>query len=287
VLNQVNGTTKILGIIGHPVGHSLSPAMHNSALSASGLNFVYVPFDVDPENLAVAVAGLRALGVAGFNVTIPYKTVIMPYLDGLDTSADLAGAVNTVKNEGGRLIGYNTDGNGLVRSVTSELGFKIGGASIAVIGAGGAARGAVAALCRAGAGKILIANRTSERASELVSYLGHRFPDTELSVVADVNQMDACLAEIDLLVNTTSIGMDLDSIPFLKLSCLSRNARVYDMVYAPPMTPLLQEAVGLGLKAANGLGMLAAQGELAFTIWTGKIPPPGLMKSVLDGICDC
>lgn len=282
----MNGTTKILGIIGHPVRHSLSPVMQNTALQACGLNYVYVPFDVAPEGLRAAVTGLKALGVAGFNVTIPHKTHIIQYLDELDARADAAGAVNTVKNDCGKLIGSNTDGDGLIRSLANEFGFNVRGASIALIGAGGAARGAIAALCRAGAGRIVIANRTHERATELVSVLALRFPDTTLSAVSGFKELEECLTNIDLLVNTTSLGMHRDSLPFLRLTCLPRTAGVYDMVYAPPVTPLLKEAAGLGLKGANGLGMLAAQGELAFTIWTGITPPSGLMKSVLDGSCD-
>ena len=282
----MNGTTKILAIIGHPVRHSLSPVMHNSALQACGLNYVYVPFDVAPEGLGAAVSGLKALGVAGFNVTIPHKTHIMQYLDGLDASADAAGAVNTVNNDGGRLVGYNTDGDGLIRSIANEFEFDVRGATIALIGAGGAARGAIAALCRAGTGKIIISNRSHEKASLLVSEMALRFPGSELSVVSGFKELEGCLADSDLLLNTTSLGMDRDSLPFLRLSRLPRTARVYDMVYAPPVTPLLKEAARLGLKGANGLGMLAAQGELAFTIWTGVTPPSGLMKSVLDGSCD-
>jgi shikimate dehydrogenase len=260
--------------------------MQNSALRACGLNYVYVPFEVAPEGLGAAVTGLKALGVAGFNVTIPHKTRVMQYLDELDSTADAAGAVNTVKNESGRLIGYNTDGDGLIRSFTNEFEFNVRGASFVIIGAGGAARGAIAALCRAGAARIIIANRTRERASELASVMALRFSETELSVVSGFKELDECLANIDVLVNTTSLGMNRESLPFLRLDRLPRTARVYDMVYAPPVTPLLQEAVGLGLKGTNGLGMLAAQGELAFTIWTGITPPSGLMKSVLDGICD-
>jgi shikimate dehydrogenase len=260
--------------------------MHNTALQACGLDYVYVPFEVAPDGLGAAVTGLKALGVAGFSVTIPHKTHIMQYLDGLDATADAAGAVNTVKNDCGRLIGYNTDGDGLIRSFTNELGFNVRGASIAIIGAGGAARGAIAALSRAGAGRIIIANRTHERAFALVSAMALRFPGTELSVVSGFKELEECLTDIDVLVNTTSLGMDRDSLPILRLDRLPRTARVYDMVYAPPVTPLLKEAAGLGLKGANGLGMLAAQGELAFTIWTGITPPSGLMRSVLDGICD-
>jgi shikimate dehydrogenase len=260
--------------------------MQNTALRASGLNYVYVPFEVVPDGLGAAVAGLKALGVAGFNVTIPHKTSIIQYLDEVDVTADAAGAVNTVKNDCGRLIGYNTDGDGLIRALANEFEFSVRGSSIAIIGAGGAARGAIAAFCRAGAGRIMISNRTHERASELASVMELRFPDTVLSVVSAFKELEDCLTNIDVLVNTSSLGMNGVSLPIVRLSCLPRTAKVYDMVYAPQVTPLLKEAAGLGLKCANGLGMLAAQGELAFTIWTGITPPSGLMKSVLDGICD-
>ena len=285
MVNLVNGTTRILGIIGHPVRHSLSPLMQNSALQACALDYVYVPFEVVPEELGAAVGGLKALGVAGFNVTIPHKTGVMQFLDELDQSAEAAGAVNTVKNNAGRLIGYNTDGDGLVRSLVTELEFIPHGASIALIGAGGAARGAIAALCRAGARRIVIANRTREKAALLVSLMAERFPDVELSIADDFECLDGCLGEVDLLINTTSFGMHLESSPIVRLDKLPQSALVYDMVYAPLITPLLREAEGMGLRHANGLGMLAAQGELAFAIWTGRIPPKGLMKSVLDGIC--
>jgi shikimate dehydrogenase len=283
---QVNGATKILGILGYPVSHSLSPAMQNAALRASGLNYIYVPFEVAPDGLGAAIMALKALGVAGFNVTIPHKTEVINYIDELDASADAAGAVNTVKNCSGRLIGYNTDGDGLIRSIANDFQFDVSGACIALIGAGGAARGAVAALCRAGAARIVIANRTPDRARELVSIMSQRFSETELSALSDFRALEDGLAHVDVLVNTTSIGMNRDAVSVVGLSCLPHTARVYDMVYAPRVTPLLQEAGRLGLGCVNGLGMLAAQGELAFTIWTGVSPPNGLMKRVLDSICD-
>lgn len=283
---HLRGTTKVLGIIGHPVRHSLSPLMQNAAIQACGLDYIYVPFDVAPENVAVAVAGLKALGVAGFNVTIPHKTAVMPYLDELDESAIAAGAVNTVKNNSGRLTGYNTDGDGLLKSLAEDLEFVPRGCSIAIVGAGGAARGAVAALCRAGVKRIFISNRTPGRATELAAVLSARFSGTELTIAFGPKDLPQILPQVDLLLNTTSLGMNQDTIPFLQVSDLSRTARVYDMVYAPPVTPLVYEARVMGLKAANGLGMLAAQGELAFTIWTGEIAPSGVMKSALAAVCD-
>ena len=280
----LQGTTKVLGIIGHPVRHSLSPLMQNAALQACGLDYIYVPFEVASEDLGVAIAGLKALGLAGFNVTIPHKSAVIPYLDELDDSAVAAGAVNTVKNDSGRLIGFNTDGDGLIRSLADDLDFVPRSSSIVIIGAGGAARGAIAALCRAGARRITIANRTHDRAAELASVMSARFYGTELSIAAGFEDLQECLPHVDLLINTTSLGMNRENIPFLRLRSLSPTTRVYDMIYSPCVTPLLSEAAGVGLRCANGLGMLAAQGELAFAIWTGKIPPSGLMRSVLDAV---
>jgi len=259
--------------------------MQNAALQACGLDGVFVPFGVPPEHLGEAVAGLRALGVRGVNVTIPHKSGVIPYLDGLDESAEAAGAVNVINNEDGRLVGYNTDGDGLVRSLAEELAFTPANSTVVVMGAGGAARGAVAAICRAGARRIIIANRSKDRAEALVAAMEKRYSDTVLTVSECGVPLTPFLHEAGLVVNTTSLGMDNEVIAGLDLGALPGTCAVYDMVYAPPVTPLLQEAHRLGLSHANGLGMLAAQGELAFRIWTGIMPPPGLMKRVLAGIC--
>jgi shikimate dehydrogenase len=259
--------------------------MQNAAIHACNLDYIYVPFEVLPGDLGMAIAGLKALRVAGFNVTIPYKTNVMAYLDDLDDSAVVAGAVNTVKNDSGRLIGYNTDGDGLVKSLADDLYFVPRDSTIAVIGAGGAARGAIAALCRAGVSRVIIANRTRSKADELVSVMSARFSGTEFLIVSGYEELQDCLSHIDLLLNTTSVGMKNEKLPLLRIHALPIAAKVYDMVYSPCITPLLREAHEAGVKGANGLGMLAAQGELAFTIWTGKVPPSGLMRSTLDVIC--
>lgn len=282
---KIFGSTKILGIIGQPVCHSLSPLMQNTALKACGIDAVYVPFTVSHDDLGAAVVGLRALGIIGFNVTIPYKTAIIPLLDELDTSAEVAGAVNTVTNINSRLIGYNTDGDGLVRSLAVDLDFVPCGSTVVIIGSGGAARGAIAALCRSGVKKIFVINRTYEKASSLVSSLSSLFSRTEFILLAGYQSLPDVLKESDALINTTSLGMKNDSIPYLSLAAMPKTGKIYDIVYSPPVTPLLKLATGEGLRCANGLGMLAAQGELAFTIWTGITPPSGLMKSTLEAIC--
>jgi shikimate dehydrogenase len=281
----INGKTRILGIIGCPVGHSLSPLMQNQAVAACGLDMVYLPFEVRPEGLENAVNGLRALGVTGFNVTIPHKSSIIPFLDVLDESAEAAGAVNTVKNQDGKLIGYNTDGDGLVRSLADDLEFIPGEGIVMIAGAGGAARGAVAALCRSGAKNIILVNRTASKADELARALGGRYPDTNIISARDQEEVSQFARSSELLINTTSVGMNNDLLPMVELADFSINAKVYDMVYAPPVTPLLKRVSDLGMRGSNGLGMLAGQGELAFRIWTGVLPPQGLMKSVLANIC--
>lgn len=283
-MKQINGKTAVLGIVGHPVSHSLSPAMHNAALSALGLDYVYVPFAVHPDRLPAAVAGMRALGVVGFNVTIPHKTAIIPWLDGLDESAAAAEAVNTVHNVNGRLIGYNTDGSGLVRSLDEDLGFYPCGATIVMIGAGGAARGALASFCRAGAGKVIIINRDTDKAHKLAEFTGNRYAGTEIAVAADAEQLRPYLGSADLLLNTTSLGMNQERIPFVNFIDLPDSTKVYDMVYSPPMTPFLTDATRRGLSAANGLGMLVGQAEAAFKIWTGVFPPSGVMRSAVSGL---
>ncbi len=285
---SISGTTSVLGIIGHPVEHSLSPAMHNAALAALQLDYVYVPFPVVPDFLGQAVEGLRRLGVRGFNVTIPHKSAIVPFLDGLSPDAELCGAVNTVRREGDRLLGFNTDGIGFVASLRADLARDPRGASVVVLGAGGAARGAIAALAAAGAGRITVANRTRERGEGLLETIRRAYPAVRLALSSlDGEALSTVLPQADILVNTTSIGMNGTNFEYLESSLLSQQAAVYDMVYVPAETPLLAAARERGIACANGLGMLAAQGEAAFTLWTGQEPPPGLMKRVALAALNC
>lgn len=280
----VNGKTSVVCIIGDPVRHSLSPLMQNAAFAASGLNYIYVPFAVSTENLESAVAGLKALGVCGFNVTIPHKTAIIPFLDRLDESAEVAGAVNTVQLSGTSMVGYNTDGDGLVDSLLTDLDFSPDEGQILVAGAGGAARGAIAALCRCGAKRILLYNRSTENALAVMLEMNIRYPETRIDVVREGRVNDEYLAVTSLLLNTTSLGMNGERIEGIDLSRLPEHAKVYDMVYSHSVTPLVKEASASGLRAVDGLGMLAAQGERAYEIWTGLRPPEGVMRLALGRI---
>jgi shikimate dehydrogenase len=278
----IQGTTRVYGIIGWPVGHSRSPQMQNAAFQALGMDCVYVPFAVPPHQLAEAVQGLRSLGVAGWNVTIPHKSAIMPFLDQLSPEAVRAGAVNTVCNQDGRLIGYNTDGAGLLISLERDLDCPVVGKRIMVLGAGGAARGAVAALAEAGATAITVVNRTLSAASQLAVELHGHVATKNSIAVAGFSELPTLLPEADLLINATSLGLHGEEIAGLDLALLPATAKVYDMVYGVSSTPLVRSAHHQGLLSCDGLGMLAAQGELAFYRWTGVTPPIGLMAKSLQ-----
>lgn len=278
----IQGTTRVYGIIGWPVAHSRSPQMHNAAFQALGMDCIYVPFAVPQERLAEAVQGLRSLGVAGWNVTIPHKSAIMPFLDQLSPEAVRAGAVNVVCNQDGCLTGYNTDGAGLVISLERDLDCPVAGKRIVVLGAGGAARGAVAALAEADAAAITVVNRTLSTASQLAAELQGQLSVKGTIEVADFSVLSTLLPTTDLLINATSLGLHGEEIVGLDLALLPAAAKVYDMVYGVVPTPLVRAARQHGVLVCDGLGMLVAQGELAFYRWTGITPPAGLMSKTLQ-----
>ena len=280
----ITGSTGVYGIIGYPIGHSLSPMMQNAAFEQLGLDCIFVPFAVHPDGLGQAVEGLRSLGVVGFNVTVPHKAAIIPFLDEISPEALLAGAVNTVKLNDGRLIGYNTDGIGLLASLRDDLGFVPEGKTVLILGAGGAAMGGAAALCNAAVSEVFIANRTIGRAKALASKLSGVFPHITVSAIGlETGELAANASRADLCINTTSVGLGGGTLDYSFLQYMDKAAVVYDMVYNPPKTVFLTEAERCGMRIANGLGMLAAQGEAAFQIWTGMQSPSGLMKSRLAG----
>lgn len=276
---DITGKTSVLGIIGWPVAHSLSPLMQNAALEAMGLDWIYVPFPVREEDLPRAVMGLKTLGVIGFNVTIPHKTAIIPLLDRITPEAALMGAVNTVKREGDEFVGYNTDGAGFIKSLREDLGCDPVGRRILVLGAGGAARAAVASLSQAGAAVVAIANRSPGRGEKLAGEFSAIFGGTQFAAKSlDISLFNSEVQNFDLLVNTTSVGMGESAFDGLDISRMKQTASVYDMVYAPWETPLLAQARKAGLSCANGIGMLVAQGECALSIWSGMEPPTGVMR---------
>ncbi len=269
---------KLFALIGDPVDQSLSPAMHNAAFRALGLNCAYVALRVPERFLPDAIGGIRALGMAGFNVTTPHKIGIVGLLDELDESASLVGAVNTVKNDRGKLIGFNTDGEGALRALKGKIG-PIKRKEVVLLGAGGAAHAIAFSLASAGA-RLTIANRTVPKARAFASTIEQKLGiNVEVISLARAKLTEA-LKNADALINATSVGMyPRADQTLVSASMMHRGLIVNDIVYRPLLTRLLREARRAGGRTIDGLGMLVHQGALAFEIWTGKRAPIKVMDS--------
>lgn len=276
----VSGATSVVGIIGRPVAHSLSPLMHNRAFAHLGMDWVYVPFEVREGELAAAAAGLRALSVKGVNVTVPHKTSVLPYLDELTPEAAAVGAVNTVINRGGRLVGDNTDGIGFVRSLREEAGFDPRGRRAVVLGAGGAARAVAMALAWAGCERIVVVNRTESKARALADAVARQGAEASGLPLAR-EALAEVVAEADLLVQATTLGMAGNPGLPVDADWLRPPLLVADVVYTPLETPLLRAAKARGCAVLPGWGMLLYQGAEAFERWTGVPAPTTVMREVL------
>ncbi|MDA3936794.1 MAG: shikimate dehydrogenase [Actinomycetota bacterium] len=265
---RVNGTTRLAGIIGLPIDHTLSPAMHNAVYEHLGLNWVYVPLPIaDETDLYRLLGAIRALPFVGFNVTMPYKQAMLSLCDEVAMLARMAGAVNTVHFEGGRLIGYNTDGRGLLESLTLETGFDLLGKDVVIVGAGGAAGAAFVAFMLGKARRITVVNRKLVRADELVSRMRSHLRITEAATV-ETESAEAVIASASLIVNATPLGMRDGDVSPIPAEWLNSEQVVVDMIYRPSKTALEIAAEQAGAKAINGLGMLVSQGALAVDIWS-------------------
>jgi shikimate dehydrogenase len=276
---MIRGTTRVVGVFGYPVKHSASPAMHNAVFTALGLDWVYVPFEVAPENIGTALNGVRALGLAGVNVTVPLKELVLPYLDELTERARSLEAVNTVIHRDGRLIGDSTDGPGFLAALGHE-GVSIGpGSRAVVLGAGGSARAVVQALVSEGA-SVTVANRNVERAQALaVAVGGHNTVAIPLTSEA----IGDALPGASVLINTTSVGMhpNSDEMPPVPAEALTSELFVSDLIYNPAETRLLALARSRGCRTQNGIEMLVRQGAIAFQHWTGIEPPVDVMREAV------
>ncbi len=270
---SIDGKTELYGIIGNPVRHSLSPAMHNAGFATMGMNWVYVPMEV--TDIEQGMIGLQALGFKGVSVTVPHKAAVIKYLDEIDPVAEMIGAVNTLlyrTNSRGKTVvrGFNTDWLGANTALAEKI--KLQASRVLVIGAGGAAKAVGFGLAQAGA-KVTIANRSTENGEKLAQWL-----DCDFLPLAEVNGMSA-----DVLINTTSVGMEpaIDDIVVPPV-VLQHFSVVMDIVYAPLQTRLLQEAKAAGCETIDGLSMLLYQGAAQFKIWTGGTPPQLIMRSALE-----
>lgn len=269
--------TKMYGVFGDPVAQSRSPLMLNCAFRTSGIDAAYAAFHVLPDQLEQAMHGIRALQFGGVNVTIPHKVNVMKYLDEVDEGARMIGAVNTVVNDSGKWIGYNTDGIGYVRSLKEETRMMIAGKELLVIGAGGAARAIVYALAQENPQKIWIANRTLSKATELAQALAD-YGNIESVSLDELSSH----VQVDLVVNTTNVGMfpNQEQMP-VPPEFLQQNMVVSDIVYNPLKTKLLQEAEIKGCQIHGGLGMFIYQGAYAFEYWTKRSAPVEAMRNIL------
>ena len=269
-----------LGIIGFPIGHSISPVFQQAALDCCAIPARYRAYNVHPEDVAAFVAELRLPAILGINVTVPHKEAVIPFLDNLDDWAAEAGAVNTIVHRRGRLTGYNTDGYGFLRALREGAGFDPAGSRALILGAGGAARGVVLALAREKVGLLTIANRTAQRAEILARLAQSRgVAAAALPLPATANPDPALAAaaqQADLIVNCTTIGMahgpQADGVP-LPWQLLAPGALVYDLVYNPPQTRLLGEAAQAGIATLGGIEMLVYQGAAAFELWLERPAP--------------
>ena len=289
-MREISGTTRLLGLIGWPVEHSFSPAMHNAAAAALGLDVVYVTLPVPPGHVKAAVRGLPALGFLGANVTVPHKQAVIPFLDEARPAARAIGAVNTIKVAAGNgapsLVGHNTDAAGFMADLAQHA-VEVAGRRCLVLGAGGAARAVVYGLAQAG-GRVHVLARRPQQARRLVADLRPHLPAAELAA-RPWGAIGAVAAEADaeapaLIVNATPVGMAprTDATPWPDDVPFPAGAFVYDLIYNPRATRLVQEARAAGRRASGGLGMLLQQGALAFEIWLGVRPDVTVMAEAIE-----
>lgn len=275
---KIKGSTNIVGLIGHPVEHSFSPPMHNAAFDALNMDYAYVAFDVNPNDLKSAIEGAESLNIKGFNVTIPHKVDVMQYLDELDEVARLIGAVNTIDFK--NLKGYNTDGIGAVKAIEEVTSIK--NKNVVVAGAGGASRAISFYIAKYGAESLTILNRNEAKAESLASDVS----DSGLigEVASDsINAIGNYMESADVLIDTTPLGMhpNINDEPIVKADMMDEDLVVFDAVYNPNETVLIKEAIKANAKPVYGIKMLLYQGAESFKIWTGKTAPVDVMEKAL------
>lgn len=279
---KITGKTRIVGIIGSPVTHSLSPVMHNAAFEHLGLDFCYVPFSVKKEYLDLAIKSVPALSIAGLNVTVPHKESVLPLLSELSDGAEMMGAVNTIKVIDDRLIGHNTDGVGFTTSL-KEVNYCLRGRSLLILGGGGAAKAVVFQAAIEGAEEITIANRTVSKARLLKEQAERYFPSVNIeSMGSGYDELKSVINRVDIVINTTSVGLKMGDPSPVPKEILHKGLFICDLIYNPPETALIRYAREIGCKYINGIGMLLYQGGASFRLWTDVEPPLEIMRRALE-----
>jgi shikimate dehydrogenase len=281
VSDVINGNTTILGILGDPIGHSLSPAMHNAAFRSLGWNCLYIPCQVRAADLPAAVRGMRALNFKGVNVTIPHKQAILPELDDIFGDSRQSGSVNTIINRDGKLYGTSTDGVGLVNSIQIDGGFELRGKKVLLLGAGGTATAIIYSLIESGVSKLVLVNRDTNKASSLQQKV-LKTTGFEVIVSGLQNLSEFDWDSVDLIIHTTSVGLKNDQ-SLISKEFLQRHHLVYDVVYKKEGTRLIRDATEAGCQVLSGLSMLLFQGVESFKIWFEVEPPLEIMRQAIFG----
>jgi len=273
----INAATRLCAVYGLPIRHSASPAMHNAAFAALGLDWRFLAFEVDSKNLRAAIAGAKAMNFAGLNLTVPHKLLAMDMVDAHDASAKKWGAVNTIRFGPDGAIGFNTDADAITQSLREDLKLEPRGAKVLLLGAGGAGRTAALKLAAESVAELFLVNRTASKAEEIAAEIKRQSAAVKVSVGYPK-------AGVDLILNATSLGLKADDASPLDENQfpLKQTRAVYDMIYRPAETKLLAAAKAAGCRTANGLGMLLHQGAKAFEIWTGRSAPLAVMRRALE-----
>lgn len=277
---MIKATTKLLCILGHPIKHSKSPLMHNKMLEILGIDSVYTAFDVEPSKVEDAVKGMKALGITGGNVTIPHKETVMPFLDEITEEAKNIGAVNTIFVKEGKYIGDNTDGRGFIISLMQDGGFDPKGKKALILGAGGAAKAIVTKLAMENICCIGIFDIDQSKSQELVNH-AKKLNSTVNATNLKKEEIEQTATQADLIINCTPIGMKETDPELLNKKVFNQTQVVFDLIYNPSETKLLQDAKNAGAKIINGLGMLVYQGALSFERWTGEKPDTNIMMKAI------
>ena len=279
---RINGSTVLVGVIGNPVKHSLSPVILNAAFREAKINWVYTAFETPEEKLADAIGGIRALGIAGLSVTMPHKAKICSLLDEISDSAQSLGAVNCIVNDAGNLKGHNTDGDGFLDAVKHDAGLDVAGKKVLVIGSGGSARSIIYSLGKAEAREIAVINRTKNKALDALELAG------SVGRHVEENEIPKVVSEADLVINATPVGMSdtegTSSFP-LEPNLLTKGQLAVDLIYHPISTPWMEALRDREVEVHGGLSMLIFQAAKAFKLWTGKdAPVEAMRKAALDEI---
>lgn len=266
---MITGKTRITGVIGHPIEHSMSPPMHNNAYKQLNMDYVYVAFHVQPEDIEKLITSAKTLGIRGLNVTIPHKTTIIPYLDEIDETAKKIGAVNTIQFKDNKAKGYNTDGIGAIKSIQEYTTLQ--DKNILILGAGGASKAISFTLINENINSLTIANRTKENAEQLIENIKKQTNFTKIQYHT-INDVDEIIEDMDIIINTTPIGMypHHEVKPPIKTDNINKNHIVMDIIYNPLETQLLKQSKENGAQTINGTSMLINQGLVSFEIFTGE-----------------